>query len=83
MPDDVQTRLQGFTTEVEPLLKKYRFAFGSQAGLTPDGRIASQPVMVDLDKVEKVEKVEAPVIEHGLAQIDEKPAIIPEVVPAA
>ena len=52
--------MEAFNKELQTLLEKYDRALGSQALLTPDGRITSRHVFVDgaklrLDHAQKVE----------------------------
>lgn len=44
---DLNVRIQNFNAELIPLLGKYKLGLGSQAMLSPDGRIVSRPALVD------------------------------------
>ena len=43
--------MEEFNLELQALLKKYDRVLGTQAFLTPDGRISSKPVFVDAAKM--------------------------------
>lgn len=52
---DLKERVEKFSQEVQPLLGKYEIGIGAQAGLTPDGRVYANPVLLSTRK-----KPEAP-----------------------
>ena len=45
---DLAERVSGFNKELAALLGKYELGIGAQAGLTPDGRVWSQPLIVSV-----------------------------------
>lgn len=45
---DIQSRIENFNKELLPLLGKYELGLGAQVGLTPDGRLQAQPVIVNV-----------------------------------
>lgn len=52
--DDLQKRVEGFNSELIPLLGKYRLGLGATANLTPDGRVFARPQLFDDTKKEEV-----------------------------
>jgi len=45
--EDLQQRVNGYNKEHVVLLEKWGLVHGAQASLTPDGRVFSQPVVID------------------------------------
>lgn len=58
--DDLQKRIEGFNEEIKPILGKYELMIGSEAGLSPDGRIGSRVVLVSSRNLPKEKPPEAP-----------------------
>ena len=43
---DLKERLKGFNEELKPILAKYEVGIGAVAKITPDGRVAADPIIV-------------------------------------
>lgn len=55
--EDLNARVKAFNEEFMSLCKKYKLIPGSQAGLSPDGRVVSQFVMIPEENVKQQEKL--------------------------
>jgi len=62
---DFKERIEGFSSELRPLLGKYEIGFAAVAELTPDGRVESKPIFVSSRQPKKPEeaKPEVPLSE--------------------
>lgn len=60
---DFKERIEGFSSELRPLLGKYEIGFAAVAELTPDGRIEARPIFVSSRQPKKEEDTKAPLSE--------------------
>jgi len=55
--ESIPAREKAFNAELMPILKRYNFTFGSQAMLSPDGRIMSRPLVMDPELMDLEQKL--------------------------
>lgn len=72
--EDLQERINGFNTELMPLLGKFELGLAAVPRFSADGRVVADPIVVSVRKKEGQEAVEKPAEaaapDAGLAKVE-------------